>query len=446
MKTDIYKNISHPMGNTGYEDLVPFPDYAQGEVGETGATGATGEAGPAGAKGDTGDTGSTGVAGPTGPTGGTGATPTVRTLYITPNSINIEADVDNDVPSESLSKAYSIIYLKEAGTVGYVSLSTDDVSISSTSNTTINTTVNGDGGLKVALTADLTDMPSEARTAVGTISGTITDPDDSSLFKFEIKVQRSATGPQGELGIQGIQGIQGSLGVQGETGLTGPAGVKGDTGEDSTVPGPTGPQGTQGTKGDIGDTGNTGASGPTGSTGPTGAKGDDGQDGSGVTIEGTSTYTDILSKSGTAGDMWIASEDDSGSGTEAGDGLVSDGGGTGDTHWTNVGPIRGPQGVQGSTGATGSEGPQGSKGDTGSTGAKGDTGDTGATGTAGSTGAAGDDGDDGADANIVVGSGAPLFQAASGVNSIYINYSNGDFYYSRSGFVGWVTMGTAQTE
>ena len=83
--------------------------------------------------------------------------------------------------------------------------------------------------------------------------------------------------------------------------------------------------------------------------------------------------------------MWLDSN---------GDGWVWDG-----TEWTNVGPIRGPEGDQGpqgatgatgptgATGATGPEGPIGPQGIQGPQGVKGDTGDQGIQGPVGSTGA-----------------------------------------------------------
>lgn len=113
---------------------------------------------------------------------------------------------------------------------------------------------------------------------------------------------------------------------------------------------------------------------------PTGATGQ------GLSPKGTDTVANILLKSGTLGDYWIASD--------SGDGYMYNG-----TVWTNVGAVRGPQGLQGiqglqgATGPTGSQGIQGVKGDTGDTGA---TGATGSQGIQGIQGLKGDKGDTGA--------------------------------------------------
>ena len=73
-----------------------------------------------------------------------------------------------------------------------------------------------------------------------------------------------------------------------------------------------------------------------------------GDDGTGVIIKGSDTHANIILKSGAAGDMWITTN--SGAGFDVGDGMISDGLGTGASHWTNVGPIKGPQGDQGIAG------------------------------------------------------------------------------------------------
>lgn len=85
--------------------------------------------------------------------------------------------------------------------------------------------------------------------------------------------------------------------------------------------------------------------GPQGVKGDKGDQGDPGAAGSGVTIQGTDTWANISAiASPTAGQMWILSADDATApgtgGGHAGDGLVWSG-----SAWTNVGPIRGPQGT-----------------------------------------------------------------------------------------------------
>lgn len=111
--------------------------------------------------------------------------------------------------------------------------------------------------------------------------------------------------------------------------------------------------------------------------GPEGPAGPAGQDGSGVTIVGTEDWPTIEADTGAvAGDMYLLEaphvdaplRPDS-SPAQAGDGITWDG-----ASWSNVGPIRGPQGDTGDTGATGATGAQGIQGVQGNTGATGATG------------------------------------------------------------------------
>jgi hypothetical protein len=79
--------------------------------------------------------------------------------------------------------------------------------------------------------------------------------------------------------------------------------------------------------------------------GPTGATG---ASGTSIAIQGNDTVANILLLTGTAGDLWIATNsgtDDFSNPVVAGDGLVWEG-----TGWLNVGPIRGPEGPQGVVG------------------------------------------------------------------------------------------------
>ncbi len=165
-------------------------------------------------------------------------------------------------------------------------------------------------------------------------------------------------GPQGEQGIQGVVGPEGPVGpvgpqgIQGEQGIQGVQGPVGATGADSTVPGPTGPQG------------------PKGDTG------------AGVMIEGTLPDVGPPPAPGSSdGEMWIDAN---------GDGWVWD-----DPTWTNVGPIRGPEGLQGPAGPAGPQGPVGATGADstvpGPQGPAGPEGPVGPAGPAGATGPAGAD-------------------------------------------------------
>lgn len=178
--------------------------------------------------------------------------------------------------------------------------------------------------------------------------------------------------------IQGPPGADGLQGPAGATGPQGPAGADGATG----ATGPTGPQGVPGEKG------TPGATGPQGPAGPKGEKGDSG---SGVTIRGTVDGTTPLPVSVSAGDMFIAGQTTPVAGwpdgltPQPGNGLVFDG-----THWTDVGPVRGPEGPQGPAGPQGNPGVDGAAGAPGPKGDRGDTGPLGPQGPAGPTGPKGD--------------------------------------------------------
>jgi hypothetical protein len=205
------------------------------------------------------------------------------------------------------------------------------------------------------------------------------------------------TGPQGLLGPTGAQGAQGLLGP---TGPTGPQGVQGNQGVQGIVGptglqgsqgliGPTGAQGIQGNQGVVGPTGPTGPIGIQGGAGPTGPQGVKGDTGSGVTIVGTAPTTAPPAPS--PGQMWIVGTPVPGWVPASATGAAKDGDGvvwTGSA-WSNVGPIRGPQGLLGPTG------PQGLQGVTGPGGAAGAAGAVGPTGPAGTVGPTGPQGSQG---------------------------------------------------
>lgn len=186
------------------------------------------------------------------------------------------------------------------------------------------------------------------------------------------KGDKGDTGSQGAQGIQGIQGVKGDTGPQGpkgDTGSQGPQGPKGETGERGST-GATGPQGP------TGATGATGPQGPRGIQGPQGEKGETGDSGRGVT--GTTYYaTDsygnryyrINYTDGTY-DTIMCAKGETGGGitikasiaqcTQIGDGYLDSDGNlwvldqiTPSYHFTNVGPVRGPEGPQGETGNSG---------------------------------------------------------------------------------------------
>ena len=99
-----------------------------------------------------------------------------------------------------------------------------------------------------------------------------------------------------------------------------------------------------------------------------GPAGPPGTPGSGVAVKGSDVYADIIAIADPeVGDLWI--QTDTAGGGVPGDGLVWNG-----TTWTNVGPIRGPQGIQGIQGIQGNQGPQGIQGIPGTNGVDGEDG------------------------------------------------------------------------
>lgn len=209
-----------------------------------------------------------------------------------------------------------------------------------------------------------------------------------------------------------VAALAGYIGA-GQTGATGPQGPAGATG-------PAGPAGAQGPAGQDGSDGQDGAPGQTGQTGPAGpagqpgAQGPAGADGTSINIQGTVANCAALPASGNNGDLWILDSDDAScsysANSEAGDGFIWDG-----STWTNIGPIRGPQGIQGATGPqglqgeagingiNGQQGPQGEPGPKGDTGDQGPAGPTGDQGPIGPKGEKGDKGDPGAVESVNAG-------------------------------------------
>ncbi len=243
--------------------------------------------------------------------------------------------------------------------------------------------------------------------------GTPLNPDHAVTKGYVDGLGGGPTGPTGPAGSNGTIGVNGATGPTGPTGPSGTAGTAG-------VQGPTGPTGASGTAGSAGTQGVAGPTGPTGPQGLTGAAG------SGVTIVGTAPTS--APSSPTAGQMWIAGTPvpgwipaSAGGPAKDGDGVVWTG-----SAWSNVGPIRGPQGASGPTGpagVTGPTGPTGSQGTAGTAGGLGATGPTGPTGPTGSTGLTGATGPTGPNplttgGKISVSNSAPSSPA---VNDVWID-------------------------
>jgi len=112
-----------------------------------------------------------------------------------------------------------------------------------------------------------------------------------------------------------------------------------------------------------GQQGPAGTDGIDGLDGIDGTDGLDGQNGANSTILGEAPVAVILAKSGAKGDIWIATDSDSG--YIKGYGLQSDGEGAGQLHWRSTGRLLGYQGLQGIKGEKGDKGNTGLDGEDG---------------------------------------------------------------------------------
>ena len=152
-----------------------------------------------------------------------------------------------------------------------------------------------------------------------------------------------------------------SMNIQGSTGATGPTGPPGLNGrpgaQGTSIQSITYNDGTGRLTLTLDDGSSTTTSPITGSDGAPGAAGAAGADGLSLTIKGTKTISEILALgSPSTGDLYIASDSGTVNGvaTSIGDGIVWTG-----SQWSNVGPIRGPQGVTGPAGTNGINGADG---------------------------------------------------------------------------------------
>ena len=222
-------------------------------------------------------------------------------------------------------------------------------------------------------------------------------------------------------GATGAVGPQGPVGPAGEQGRDGAAGPKGDRGDVGAV-GPQGPQGVQGPQG------------------PQGPEGDPGKDGAGVQITGTLTFPDtfagITVKS--PGDMWLlgspvpSDAPSSAAGSpQPGDGVVWTG-----TAFTNVGPVRGPQGDDGPQGPQGERGETGLRGEAGPVGPQGPSGPQGQQGPAGAQGPMGAQGPQGPQG--VQGPQGPAGDRALSVKNV------GDGYVTQPSDAGYLITNRGQ--
>lgn len=276
---------------------------------------------------------------------------------------------------------------------------------------------------------------------------------------------------QGPAGATGAQGPQGVTGPKGDTGLQGPKGDTGSQGAQGTAATITVGSVTQGTAVAVTNSGSATAAvfdfvlqkGDTGPAGPAGAKGDPG---TGVTIKGSVANAAALPATATPGDMYIAAD--------TGHGHV-----WGGSAFTDVGPIRGPQGEKGDKGDTGAQGVKGAAGtaatislgtvgsgtsaavtNTGTASAavlnftlpKGDKGDTGPQGPAGPqgaqgpTGATGPKGQDGKGITVkgTVTDDAHLPTSGNTDGDSYIDAAKGELHVWNATTSAWVNAGKLQ--
>lgn len=221
-------------------------------------------------------------------------------------------------------------------------------------------------------------------------------------------------------------------------GTEGPQGIEGPQG----VTGPQGPEGPQGEAGEAGPQGPRGYRGYTGAQGDMGPQGMQGIPGTGVYLRGTIDQVGPPGFDGIDnGDVIIDS---------AGDGWAWDG-----SDWTNVGPIRGPEGAigpigpegpAGDTGEAGPEGPQGERGFVGPQGIQGVQGLQGVQGPQGNVGPQGETGprglagEDGTGVRIVgtINTVGPPNFSGSSIGDIYIDTSDDGWSWAGA---SWANVG-----
>jgi hypothetical protein len=179
-------------------------------------------------------------------------------MEIVPAIIALTAQEDDTLFGTALAAAFSDVHLYESNGVTRRTVvpltNTNLLALIPSSGISASKTPNSTSGIKVYLTSDMTRGDLTTKSAQGTISVVLTDPDDITIsYTGVITVLRVGTGDIGDTGPTGTQGAQGPAGATGSTGAQGPTGATGPKGD-------TGAQGIQGIQGVKGDTGANGTS------------------------------------------------------------------------------------------------------------------------------------------------------------------------------------------
>lgn len=217
-------------------------------------------------------------------------------------------------------------------------------------------------------------------------NGTVTDQNGVTVVAG-IKGDTGATGATGAQGPQGVQGVKGDRGQVLVPSINDDGVISWSIQEPTTtvpasrnIRGPQGIQGIQGPQGLQGPAGATGAQGIQGPIGAQGPKGNDGADGRSFTIKAMYASLAELNAAhptGAEGDAYAV-------GTAESNTIYN-----WDVDrklWSNIGPIRGPQGEQGIQGVQGIQGIQGAQGPQGEQGTQGPQGEQGIQGPEGPQG------------------------------------------------------------
>ena len=217
-------------------------------------------------------------------------------------------------------------------------------------------------------------------------NGTVTDQNGVTVVAG-IKGDTGATGATGAQGPQGVQGVKGDRGQVLVPSINDDGVISWSIQEPTTtvpasrnIRGPQGIQGIQGPQGLQGPVGATGAQGIQGPIGAQGPKGNDGADGRSFTIKAMYASLAELNAAhptGAEGDAYAV-------GTAESNTIYN-----WDVDrklWSNIGPIRGPQGEQGIQGERGIQGIQGTQGSQGVQGTQGPQGEQGIQGPEGPQG------------------------------------------------------------
>ena len=282
---------------------------------------------------------------------------------------------------ENLGVETAVLLPENSAGFKYIRLNSDKVLEVSTDGNTWQAT--GSSG-HLILDASGNQLPQRSRMQF--TNGTVTDQNGVTVVTG-IKGDTGATGATGAQGPQGIQGVKGDRGQVLVPSINDDGVISWSIQEPTTtvpasrnIRGPQGIQGIQGPQGLQGPAGATGAQGIQGPIGAQGPKGNDGADGRSFTIKAMYASLAELNAAhptGAEGDAYAV-------GTAESNTIYN-----WDVDrklWSNIGPIRGPQGEQGIQGVQGIQGIQGAQGPQGEQGTQGPQGEQGIQGPEGPQG------------------------------------------------------------